>query len=136
MIICRVTGVLVSRFLLDLQHVNREAVGLGTSISGDGGAASRGGTQGDSLVFERIVGSIASSIEFNVDDEADPGRDDPDADVHIKDSLLDSSGIPPLDDQEKLPVISGMAEQSVIGDLVEVEVSKTGAGKLDVKEVV
>ena len=136
MIICRVTGVLVSRFLLDLQHVNREAVGLGTSISGDGCAASRGGTQGDSLVFERIVGSIASSIEFNVDDEVDPDRDDPDADVHIEDSLLDSNGTPRLDDQEKLPVTSGMVQQSATGDLVEVEVLKTDAGKLDVKEVV
>ncbi|KAI0730625.1 hypothetical protein C8Q76DRAFT_792776 [Earliella scabrosa] len=57
-----ITAVLVSRFLLDLQHANRKTLHL------DSGADSyadsdRGRGGGGSIVFERVVGSIASSIE-------------------------------------------------------------------------
>ena len=64
---------LVLRFLLDLQRANGKTLQLDSDVDSD-----RGGGRG--LVFERVVGSIASSIEPGVYDDhlesADGDEDD------------------------------------------------------------
>lgn len=50
----RLAGILVSRFLLDLQSANRRASNPQGTTLHDGGT--------ESLVFERVIGSIGSSI--------------------------------------------------------------------------
>ncbi|KAI0730619.1 hypothetical protein C8Q76DRAFT_690679 [Earliella scabrosa] len=57
----RVTAVLVSRFLLDLQEANRSAVGLDTH--GDFSTLA----EGNSITFAaRVVGSLGSTIDYGI----------------------------------------------------------------------
>ncbi|TFK86463.1 hypothetical protein K466DRAFT_600298 [Polyporus arcularius HHB13444] len=51
-----VTGILVSRFLLNLQSVNQTALDIDSSIQ----IESSSGKTSESLVFERVVGSLGS----------------------------------------------------------------------------
>ncbi|RPD57184.1 hypothetical protein L226DRAFT_536655 [Lentinus tigrinus ALCF2SS1-7] len=60
------TGVLVSRFLMDLQSANRRALNTDSSLydsPGDGPL--------ESIVFERVVGSLASTISVPGEDEGE-----------------------------------------------------------------
>ncbi|KAI0682290.1 putative FMN-binding domain-containing protein, partial [Cerioporus squamosus] len=51
------TGVLVSRFLMDLQTANRRALNTDSSLYSQGGEGPF-----ETIVFERVVGSLASTI--------------------------------------------------------------------------
>ncbi|RPD57220.1 hypothetical protein L227DRAFT_578128 [Lentinus tigrinus ALCF2SS1-6] len=62
------TAILVSRFLIDLQVANRRSLNKTSGLHSEGGV--------ESLVFERVIGSLGSSIdpggsEGDVDDESD-----------------------------------------------------------------
>ena len=90
---------LVSRFLLDLQHANRKTLHLDSGADSYADSDRGRGGVGGSIVFERVVGSIASSIEpggyyYDEDDAedeqggdcregGDEGRDS-DADVEMR----------------------------------------------------
>ena len=76
------TTVLVSRFLLDLQASNQRALKLDSrdplylsaGAGGDGDAHSQ--SQSQSLVFARVVGSLASSVSSGeYDDGSEDGSD-------------------------------------------------------------
>ncbi|TFK84545.1 hypothetical protein K466DRAFT_588821 [Polyporus arcularius HHB13444] len=57
------TAMLIYRFMLNLQAVNRNALQLdGPAGAGPGGATSSGSCGGGSLVFERVIGSLGSSV--------------------------------------------------------------------------
>ena len=65
----RLTAILVSRFLLNLQHAEHKAQDMSFDASGAGGPdLAFGGGEAEqgarSLVFERFVGSLGSSISF------------------------------------------------------------------------
>ncbi|KAI0738618.1 hypothetical protein C8Q80DRAFT_1275587 [Daedaleopsis nitida] len=78
----RITAALVSRFLLDLQQANRKALHLdtrsGSELDSGCSGSDAGGSQGvGSLVFERVVSSIASSLEapgVDVDEDYEDER--------------------------------------------------------------
>ena len=53
------TAILIARFLLDLQTAERQALCMNSSALG---ASHGGASQSDSLVFERVMGSLTSSI--------------------------------------------------------------------------
>ena len=53
------TAILIARFLLDLQTAERQALCINSSALG---ASDGGASQSDSLVFERVMGSLTSSI--------------------------------------------------------------------------
>lgn len=57
-----VTAVLVSRFLLDLQAANRRALRLDSQDLSQGETSAQGFPAG-SIMFNRVVGSLGSSIE-------------------------------------------------------------------------
>ena len=59
------TGILVARFLLDLQHAKRAAVN--PDISEVVQLSSR--SDGDTLIFDRVIGSLGSSLVFGERDE-------------------------------------------------------------------
>ena len=54
-----VTTILVSRFMIDLQYVNKISSGLTSSI----------GSQGDSILFQRVIGSLGETIGIGTMDE-------------------------------------------------------------------
>ena len=69
----RITAIFISRFLLDLQTAERQAV----CMSSLGLGASGGGrSHADSLVFERAMGSLTSFIGCPGEDD-DLGIEDP-----------------------------------------------------------
>ncbi|RPD63548.1 hypothetical protein L227DRAFT_572699 [Lentinus tigrinus ALCF2SS1-6] len=72
-----VTAILISRFMLNLQAVNRDALQLnsaGAGNKGEGpGTSSESG--GGSLVFERVVGSLGSSVFDDRQEEEEETRD-------------------------------------------------------------
>ena len=70
--ICRITAILVSRFLLDLQYANHKSVGIACSESSTHHDSGRGEGSGSvSLTFERFVGSMGTSIAPVDGDEHD-----------------------------------------------------------------
>ncbi|RPD69784.1 hypothetical protein L226DRAFT_616558 [Lentinus tigrinus ALCF2SS1-7] len=75
------TAIIVSRFLINLQSANVKAVGMGSTQDNGG--------QSESLVFERVIGSLGSSIvpslseEEQVEDEHVDGGEGADADVVV-----------------------------------------------------
>ncbi|KAI0794518.1 hypothetical protein C8Q74DRAFT_1365958 [Fomes fomentarius] len=69
-----ITAVLVSRFLLDLQHANRETLHLDSQ--GEPGEDGHADSNIGSLVFERVVGSIASTIDFANGEEGEEDDDE------------------------------------------------------------
>ena len=58
----RITTILISRFLLDLQHANKQDVQLGTDDHQPSSWASTATTEG-SLTFARALGSLSSTID-------------------------------------------------------------------------
>ena len=58
----RLTSILISRFLLDLQAVHQRSTGL----------VSSSGSRFESAVFERVIGSLSGSTDFG----GDAGVDD------------------------------------------------------------
>ncbi|TFK81114.1 hypothetical protein K466DRAFT_667318 [Polyporus arcularius HHB13444] len=62
------TSILVSRFLLDLQGATRKSLHLGTQAGLQTDTA--GARTKSTIVFERVVGSIASTLEPGMDDES------------------------------------------------------------------
>lgn len=72
LVICRITAILVSRFLLDLQYANHKSVGIACSESSTHHDSGRGEGSGSvSLTFERFVGSMGTSIAPGDGDEHD-----------------------------------------------------------------
>ena len=57
----RLTAILVSRFLIDLQVANKRSLGHDDS-SAESGLNSGASGQTDSIVFNRVIGSLISSI--------------------------------------------------------------------------
>ena len=57
----RLTAILVSRFLIDLQVANQRSLGHDDS-SAESGLNSGASGQTDSIVFNRVIGSLISSI--------------------------------------------------------------------------
>ena len=53
----RLTSILVSRFLLNIQTVDRKSTGMVSST----------GSQVESTLFKRVVGSLGSEVEFGAD---------------------------------------------------------------------
>ncbi|RPD73165.1 hypothetical protein L226DRAFT_524298 [Lentinus tigrinus ALCF2SS1-7] len=72
------TGIFVSRFLINLQRANRRATHMDSSIF----SRPNGDTD---LVFERVVGSLGSTLEYD-DDEVD--EVDGDASETIRESAM------------------------------------------------
>ncbi|RDX45271.1 hypothetical protein OH76DRAFT_1010153 [Lentinus brumalis] len=68
------TAVLITRFMLNLQAVNRKALHLG----GPAAATSSSGSCGGSLVFERVVGSLGASVLDDRELEEENGDEDKD----------------------------------------------------------
>ena len=66
MVIARLTCILVSRFLLDLQGATRRSLQLGTHI---GEATDTNARTKSTIIFERVVGSIASTLEPTTDSD-------------------------------------------------------------------
>ena len=55
------TSILISRFLLNLQATEQKSTGMVSSI----------GSQVESAVFQRVIGSLGSGIEFGADIDVD-----------------------------------------------------------------
>ena len=53
----RLTSILISRFLLNLQATEQKSTGMVSST----------GSQVESAIFERVIGSLGSEIEFGAD---------------------------------------------------------------------
>lgn len=76
----RITTVLVSRFLLDLQSANRKAVD--SSYNSEVGMGTSTNSQTSTLVFEKVVRPLGSSISYGarddqeIDDRLESGFDD------------------------------------------------------------
>lgn len=66
---CRITAILVSRFLLHLQCANRKALNMSSVDDTRADATPSSGT----VIFERVVGSLSSFVSFGPeeDDEDD-----------------------------------------------------------------
>ncbi|KAI0681954.1 hypothetical protein C8T65DRAFT_690176 [Cerioporus squamosus] len=62
------TGIFVSRFLINLQRANRRATHMDSSIY----SSPHGDTD---LVFERVVGSLGSTLEYDDDETDEPSGD-------------------------------------------------------------
>ena len=62
----RITAILISRFLLDLQTAERHAVCMTSSSPAFNGDSSHE----ESLVFERVMGSLTSVIGSTTEDDA------------------------------------------------------------------
>ena len=62
----RLTSILISRFLLNLQAAEKNFTGMMSST----------GSQVESAVFQRVIGSLGSEIEFGVDVDVDGTEDD------------------------------------------------------------
>lgn len=62
--VCRITSILVSRFLLDLQSVNQDDMTHSSlDTQGTNASGAENSPQTHSLVFNRILGSIATSSQ-------------------------------------------------------------------------
>ena len=57
----RLTSILISRFLLNLQAAEQKSTGMVSSI----------GSQVESVIFQRVIGSLGSKIEFREDVDVD-----------------------------------------------------------------
>ena len=57
----RLTSILISRFLLNLQAADQKSTGMVSST----------GSQVESAIFERVIGSLGSNIEFGADIDVD-----------------------------------------------------------------
>ena len=62
----RLTSILISRFLLNLQTVDKTSTGMVSST----------GSQVESAIFERVIGSLGSEIEFGADVDVDGMEED------------------------------------------------------------
>ena len=62
----RLTSILISRFLLNLQAVDKTSTGMVSST----------GSQVESAIFERVIGSLGSEIEFGADVDVDGIEED------------------------------------------------------------
>lgn len=62
----RITAILISRFLLDLQTAERHAVCMSSSSPAFNGDS----LHEESLVFERVMGSLTSVIGSTTEDDA------------------------------------------------------------------
>ena len=60
----RLTSVLISRFLLNLQDVDQKSTGMVSSV----------GSRVESAVFQQVIGSLGGDIEFGWDADLD-GQD-------------------------------------------------------------
>ena len=65
-VFARLTCILVSRFLLDLQGATRRSLHLGTHV---GEATDTDARTKSTIIFERVVGSIASTLEPTTDSD-------------------------------------------------------------------
>ena len=61
----RLSSILISRFLLNLQGVDQKSTGMVSPI----------GSQVESAVFQRVLGSLGGDVEFGGDD-VDDGEDE------------------------------------------------------------
>ncbi|RDX45251.1 hypothetical protein OH76DRAFT_1420880 [Lentinus brumalis] len=68
------TAILIYRFMLNLQAVNRKALQLDAPAGTEGATSS--GSGGGSLVFERVVGSLGSSVIGDWEGQADVDEDE------------------------------------------------------------
>ena len=59
--IYRLPSIIVSRFLLNLQAVDQKSTGMVSST----------GSGVESVLFQRVIGSLGGEIEFGVDDDVD-----------------------------------------------------------------
>ena len=57
----RLTSILISRFLLNLQAVDQKSTGMVSST----------GSQVESAIFQRVIGSLGCEIEFGADINVD-----------------------------------------------------------------
>ena len=64
----RLTSILISRFLLNLQAADQKSTGMVSST----------GSQVESAIFERVIGSLGSEIEFGADVDVDGMEEDDD----------------------------------------------------------
>ena len=62
----RLTSILISRFLLNLQAADQKSTGMVSST----------GSQVESAIFERVIGSLGSEIEFGADVDVDGIEED------------------------------------------------------------
>ena len=62
----RLTSILISRFLLNLQAVDKMSTGMVSST----------GSQVESAIFQRVIGSLGSEIEFGADVDVDGMEED------------------------------------------------------------
>ena len=62
----RLSSILISRFLLNLQGVDQKSTGMVSSI----------GSQVESAVFQRVIGSLGGDVEFGGDGDVDDGEDE------------------------------------------------------------
>ena len=64
--IVRPPSILISRFLLNLQGVDQKSTGMVSSI----------GSQVESAVFQRVIGSLGGDVESGGDGDVDDGEDE------------------------------------------------------------
>ena len=62
----RLTSILISRFLFNLQAAEKHSTGMVSST----------GSQVESAVFQHVIGSLGSEIEFGADVDVDGTEDD------------------------------------------------------------
>ena len=79
-VFARLTCILVSRFLLDLQGATRKSLHLGTHI---GEATDTDARTKSTIIFERVVGSIASTLEPTTDSDTVMPEEDHDGLNHL-----------------------------------------------------
>ena len=59
----RITSILISRFLLNLQAAEHTSTGMVSSTDS--------GSQVESVIFQRVIGSLGNTVEFGADADAD-----------------------------------------------------------------
>ena len=59
----RITSILISRFLLNLQAAEHTSTGMVSSTDS--------GSQVESVIFQRVIGSLGGKIEFGADVDVD-----------------------------------------------------------------
>ena len=65
-LLLRLISILISRFLLNLQAVNRKSTGMVSST----------GSRVESAVFQRAIGSLGGDVEFGGDGDVDGDEDE------------------------------------------------------------
>ena len=80
LVFARLTCILVSRFLLDLQGATRRSLHLGTHV---GEATDTDARTKSTIIFERVVGSIASTLEPTTDSDTVLPEEDHDGPGHF-----------------------------------------------------